>query len=111
MKKILLATLLSLTPTMSDAKTNDKIKHILFSSNIGIYTAELGEREVAYATCIGATSSKEIIDTYSKGTPDTKDILANFVGCSIGIEISNYFRNIHLSFSEEHLNFNYIYKF
>ena len=80
---ILLALLL---PLNTNAAERDKKLHFGFSAAIGAVAQGYTEN-VYYSTaiCMGVGVSKELHDEYSYGGFDTKDLVADAIGCAVGI--------------------------
>lgn len=84
MKILIIAILLLLTACSNIAK--DKQMHTIGSAGIGAVAQAITHDVVKSSiVCIGVGVSKELYDEYSYGGFDTKDLLADAVGCAIGI--------------------------
>ena len=83
--------LLSQNAFSLDVKERDKQKHIavstVISSSIKSYT---GNSAIAFGSCMAIGTAKELYDDMQPNNKfDKEDMLANLIGCGIGLPIGN----------------------
>ncbi|CAH9017303.1 conserved hypothetical protein [Vibrio phage 150E35-1] len=81
-----LLILLLMIPTSSYAIERDKVLHVSASVLIGA-TSEIYFEDAYKSTalCMGVGLAKELYDEYDYGGFDTQDLVADAIGCAIGV--------------------------
>ncbi len=101
MKLFILSTLFlvflgSKTALGLDVKERDKQQHIVVSTAISsIVKSYTGRSDIAFGTCLAIGTAKELYDEAQEGNKfDEEDMLANLIGCGIGIPIGKLGNNL-----------------
>lgn len=85
----------------------DKLLHFGVSYGIakGLNTYVIDDYRVAYLACIGVGALKETYDYYDYGEFGKKDMMANALGCGVGMWVSEVFQADYLSINANEENF------
>ena len=105
--KIILFVCLLLISLNANALDRDKQLHLGASTMLGSasYIVFKDDTTKALASCLSIGLAKELYDEYDYGGFDSKDMVANAIGCGIGYSVSHgidvlFFDNtIHLHYN------------
>lgn len=110
MKTLLAAILIAMSFNATAAHMqDDKAKHMTGSAVIGgLAQYAFDDTTAAMATCMGVGLGKELYDQYDYGGFDAKDLVADGLGCAIGIA---GVKAITISIEDDVTSINYQIKF
>ncbi|MCY9861313.1 hypothetical protein OTK49_02130 [Vibrio coralliirubri] len=90
-KKLAALTLFSVLSFSASAMDNDKIMHLTASSAIGFAAnGYFDNHQDALVTCLSVGLAKEIYDEIDYGGFSGQDLVADAIGCGLGVVSAEY---------------------